>query len=791
MAAQLTCDPIIKITLVNGEVFDEYAPGFVPESFVLTKGLLKPNKFEFVIRKEELTIEGSDIDFDLKDKLLAAMVEVNLKAKYYDVDEEIWIEHDVEDFFYGYIQNIKVKRSNSKPMTFKCVAYSPDARLKKHPTCRSFSDYSLKDCVVKLTQKNTIEKMTKYNPDDGSYGDGSEDGLAVDVQTNTPENYVMPYTVQYNESPYDFLVRMARRYGEFMYYENRELVFGKMKELPEIELRNGTTLEKYEYEMTMNDHSGVIFCEQDLFNTQSLGVGREKKNIATGENGDYKSVVGKDDYQNRMANAAYGTAQDYFVDFENSIVELGSTPHLYFSYENDKENYDKGWQGYQRALLDRYIMTDSLICNGEAARMDLKLGTVLKLKEETNTGEKEEWHEHQPLKVVELSYKWNRDNNLDVHNTFMAVAQDAVAPPYLHHNDDGFMMYGEFDAYPKSGPQYGLVVDNEDPEKLGRVRVCLLWQAANGYAAEDSNYDVEKDPDRWTPWIWVVSPNQGIGHGPLAIPEIGDQVLVGYVRHNVENPYVIGARYAEEDMPGEWTDYEHNNVKGFRSTSGHTIEFIDTDEKFGEGGKIHIYDSNTHNYEITFDTDKKLIRLESKGNIELDARNNIVLHAGKDLIINVDNDMISTVKQDMVANVKANKENNVEGNLNFDVKGNSSSYAEGYQVHRAQEAFKLCGYATDDDSEGLSSLFLNDDAAVMTLFGSRDSDDPKATVGMSKDTIQIATNFPGAIAEVKALNGGDVDIKSDKKNVNVEAGVNVDVKAQVETTINGKIVKIN
>ena len=793
MPAQLTCDPIIKITLTNDEVFDEIAPGYVCNRFTLTKGLLKPNKFDFEIRKEEITLETTDIEFDLRNKLLAAKVEVNLKAKYYDVLEDVWKEYDVEDFFYGYIQNIKIHRSNSKPVVFNCTAYSPDARLKKHPTCRSYSEHSVKECVVELTQRNTVEAMTKFNPNDGTYGDGSMEGLAVDVQTNTPEDYLMPYTVQFNESPYDFLKRLARRYGEFMYYENREFVFGKMKELPEIQLYNGTSLEDYQYEMNMNDHSGIIFGEYDNYSMEIHGIGREKKNYQTDSNGDYNSVVRQDNYENRLANSAYDTAPNFFVDTENSIVELGATPHLDESYHGDTDAFNQGWNGKQRGLLDRYVMSDSFSCNGKTSRLDLRLGTVLILHDETNTGEKEEWREHQPLKVVELIYEWTGgENNFNVESSFVAIPQDAVAPPYLQRDDDGFLLYGDFDAYPKSGPQYGVVVDNIDPERLGRVRVSIMWQTMCGAAVEDENYDRFKDITRWTPWIWVVSPNQGLNRGTFAIPEIGDQVLVGYERNNVERPYVIGARYSRADIPSEWVDYEHNNVKGFRSRSGHTIEFIDSDDEYGgTGGKIHIYDSNTHNYEITFDTDKRLIRLESKGNIELDAKNNIVLHAGNDLIINVDNDMTTTVENNMTTNVKGDKENNVDGDQHSEVGGVNSSYSKDDQVHRSEKTVWFSAATTEDDTAGLATLELSEDHWVGALYNSRGNDSERSIVGMDGSNIEIATNIPGAKASVGALNGGDVDIQSDKKNVNIKSGVNVAVEAKVETTVNGKIVKIN
>ena len=51
MAIRLATDPIINITLNNGEMFSDYAPDFMFENFTLTKKLLEPNCFEFRVRK--------------------------------------------------------------------------------------------------------------------------------------------------------------------------------------------------------------------------------------------------------------------------------------------------------------------------------------------------------------------------------------------------------------------------------------------------------------------------------------------------------------------------------------------------------------------------------------------------------------------------------------------------------------------------------------------------------------------------------------------------------------------
>lgn len=652
MAAQLTGDPIIKITLTSNEVFDEVAPGYVCDKFRLTKGLLVPNKFEFILRKESLAVEPSDLTFELRKKLLAAMVEVKLQARRHEGEE--MKEYEVEDFFYGYIQNIQVFRENGGAVKFKCTAYSPDAKMKHHPANNTYIDTGLLGIVSAVTSFNAFEHMAHYDKKEGKY-DTQNNCLETEfnLSHDSSNSERIPYTVQYNESPYDFLKRLAKRYAEFMYYENRKFRFGAMKELDEIHLHTGSDLAEYFYEMNMNDHNGIVFTKFDTFRGQRRCTGFQKRGDGNQNATVQPSKVDEDDYQNEMALSAYETASDYFGDYANSLVELGAQPLFDENVEELEDSVEnKKWYQYQRMNLDRYVMSDSLICRGKADRVDLKLGSVIVIEDDAKTGaEKEETVVHTPLKVIELSYYWDKkENNLDVKNRFKAIPKDTKVPPYLERDKDGFLVYGDFDVYPKSGPQYGNVVDNRDPENLGRVRVALGWQTTYGYILNADNYknwDYLKDTYNLTPWIWVVSPYQGYDHGSLVIPEIGDMVLVGFEHNNVERPYVMGARYFKPvgEMNSEWTRFEKNRVKGFRSRSGHTIEIIDKEgdikdgqEEYKKGGRIHIYDAKTHAYDILFDTDQKLIKMVSKGNIELHADNDIIMEAGNDITMDAKND---------------------------------------------------------------------------------------------------------------------------------------------------------
>ena len=800
MAIKLVENPTIKLTLNSNDPFEDLYKDFVFTEFRLSKKLLEPNRFEFVMQRANERLETDDIEFQMKSDLFGAKVEVSLKGVYYDMWHEEEKEYEVEDFFYGYIQNLKMVRVNKgSTLIIRCIAYSPDAKLKHHPTCCTFNHHTLEECVDQVLSLNAIEPMASYfKKEEGKYSDDAE-GLAFNVNPVNGTNEPMPYTVQYKESPYNFLKRLAKRYAEFMYYENREFVFGDMIELPTLSLFVGADLESYTYELNMNDDNGIVFAQHHSRDKIVEAVGYQKETNT--DDPFYESINDQDELENEMSTETLSYSHDYFGDFQNSVMELGSTPEPDFditsksNYYCDVNKFDTGlYASDQRENLDHYVMADMVLCYGKANRADLKLGSVLELVEETFTNaDKEDWWEHKQLKVIGLTYRWKFNDPLSMANTFKAMPREAQAPPYLERDKYGFLTYGDFDIYPKCGPQYGIVVDNKDPEQLGRVQVSLTWQNTYGRLEGGSSYDPKQDEEQRTPWIWVVSPYQGFQRGAFVIPEIGDQVLVGFEHNNAERPYVMGSRYKKRDLPTDsWTNYDNNNVKAFRTRSGHNIEFIDDDTMTGTGGKIRIYDAQTYAYEITFDTDKNLISLKSKGNIELDADKNIILHAGNDLVINVDHDMKTTVENEQETHVKKKQFTEV-------TEGPLITFAKDTQTHRSEKDIELLAHVTAEDvDDNLSALTLSDTFVALCLHNGHSSGN-KSVIGMNTEQIQVATDWPSIKILVASRQGGDVEIMSDQKNVNIGAGMNVDVEAnqsveiegKAQTSVSGGMVKIN
>ncbi len=190
----------------------------------------------------------------------------------------------------------------------------------------------------------------------------------------------------------------------------------------------------------------------------------------------------------------------------------------------------------------------------------------------------------------------------------------------------------EIDIYPltniaivnKAQAQIGKVTNATDPEGMSRIQVQFPWQVATSGT---------------TPWIRVATSYAGGNRGFHFLPEVGDEVLVGFENGEVERPFMQAALYTGANKPEEWQT-DANNVKAIRTRSGHTIELNDTE---GEE-KINIYDNEGSI--IIFDTVAKSLTINATETIDIGAKNiNIV--AEENITIQAQGDIITAAEGDI------------------------------------------------------------------------------------------------------------------------------------------------
>ncbi len=166
----------------------------------------------------------------------------------------------------------------------------------------------------------------------------------------------------------------------------------------------------------------------------------------------------------------------------------------------------------------------------------------------------------------------------------------------------------------------GLVTDNTDPEKMGRVKVKFPT------IADDSE----------SSWARVVSVGAGKDRGFLVVPEINDEVLVGFEGDDFNAPYVLGGLWNGQDAVPNPAAVDNGAVviREFKTYSGHILRF--TDKSGSE--KIEIIDKTGSN-KIVIDTSTKDISITCDGNANVTAQKDVVIKASGNVTVTATKDV--------------------------------------------------------------------------------------------------------------------------------------------------------
>jgi phage protein D len=177
------------------------------------------------------------------------------------------------------------------------------------------------------------------------------------------------------------------------------------------------------------------------------------------------------------------------------------------------------------------------------------------------------------------------------------------------------LLQPEDDRPPMRGPVIGIVTDNQDPQGQGRVKVKYPSLSA----------------DHASDWARVVVPGGGAERGVQFLPEINDEVLVGFELGDVHCPYVLGGLWNGKDAApkksSEAVTSGKVKLRVIRSRTGHVITLDDDDSGGGitiedkNGNKIFV-NSQDNSLSVTIKGDTKVttqgkMSLEATGQVEI------------------------------------------------------------------------------------------------------------------------------------------------------------------------------
>ena len=160
------------------------------------------------------------------------------------------------------------------------------------------------------------------------------------------------------------------------------------------------------------------------------------------------------------------------------------------------------------------------------------------------------------------------------------------------------------------------------------------------------------------------------GAGAFFLPEVGDEVLLGFMNEDPQSPIILGMLYSKKNKPKEKPE-KKNSIKAFRTKGGLEIKF--DDEK-----KITTIETPGKN-SITLDDDQKEITLadQNKNKVVLSG-SGISLDSPKDINIKAKGkitiDAVGAINISSKADVKLSGLNvQATANIGFTAKGNATA----------------------------------------------------------------------------------------------------------------------
>lgn len=211
------------------------------------------------------------------------------------------------------------------------------------------------------------------------------------------------------------------------------------------------------------------------------------------------------------------------------------------------------------------------------------------------------------------------------------------------------------------GAIIGIVTNNKDPEKLGRVKLKIPVRLG------------EKETD----WARVASLMAGNDKGVYFLPEVGDEVLVIFNEGDIRQPFVIGSLWNNKEKPPQANENGKNEIKQIKSRVGHEITISDNDSegfieiKTKNGNVVKIYDEGNGKIElkdksgankILIDGDGKTIDIASDSSINVKSKTSSIKIDGNSNSIDVKSDAKISISS-------ANIEIKAKGNLNLNSDG--------------------------------------------------------------------------------------------------------------------------
>ena len=442
----------------------------------------------------------------------------------------------------------------------------------------------------------------------------------VQLELNPAFKENKDYICQYEESDFDFIRRLAHQYQEWMYFDGTKLIFGKPRKLADpIRLEYGTTLSSLDIGLQTLARSEQVFSYHS-------GADREMQRMTP------DLAYGHD----KLAGDAFRASLGIF----SKPARQHALPRI--SNETELVNYMGRKQAAETAET-HYITAESQVPT-------LRVGSVISLyssflERVGNLSEESLGN----FIIIEITHEVSQGSYYK--NRFKAIPATIKALPSPKVR------------MPLAETQMATVLSNADPEGKGRVRVRMNWQTDG----------------MQTGWVRVMTPDGGSSsdvksnRGFVFIPEVGDQVLLGFRHGDPARPYVMGSLFNGVTGSG---GFAANHKKSLTTRSGSTVTFDDTAHTIllqtTRANKIFVDELNgtiTISSAEEVNVNTKNVNINASENMNVNVGKNLELNVGENTNVSIGGDKNVSIGGEKTTSVSQSVETSIGGDLRMDIVG--------------------------------------------------------------------------------------------------------------------------
>lgn len=460
--------------------------------------------------------------------------------------------------------------------------------------------------------KELENKIQELQAEDGPLNKTNNEIKKIKIEGNsifniTPQllhyhngiEFIQPYLVQYNESFFDFLVRVSNRCGEFLYYEDGYFNIGWKNTEVKTPITNYVSINFAQNIATAWNENSLSSVHNDYTtneNKKNSGTAANMydSNLASDEN--LASIPPKEEYTKWTDFALWPGCYhiNIFTDIVNSANIAEALTNLLFKTTATSAASAKFANDTNDMYEDTYFKKDETYINERKNKKRIHLFSTSDSNTATVEGIKpnnSEPDSYIPFslefyEVVRKGIEKNEQSRIQIalgnyfyplslgslivldNETYIVVQINGCVNNETETLDIEAIPYSVGKTvFPPAAPvssireakaQRAFITHNLDPLKMNRVRVRYPWQGT----LEDS-----------TPWIRIALPMASDGCGFNFLPEIGNEAIINYENGNIERPYVEGMLFTgKSSVP---YDFKQNNARVISSANGHSIIFSD------------------------------------------------------------------------------------------------------------------------------------------------------------------------------------------------------------------------